>query len=107
MSFQTIYYINNGASEHFRPLLCQELSEPPFNARKYFGAPPLTEKIFWCLPLRCPPIFLRITSPIMNLLDRSFLKQFKTFGVRVLSDLNTRFRLHGIFISDKTLLLMF
>jgi hypothetical protein len=30
--------------------------------------------------------FLRITSP-MNLLDRSFLKQFKTFAVRVLSDL--------------------
>ena len=28
--------------------------------------------------------FLKITSP-MNLLDRSFLKQFKTFAVHVLS----------------------
>ena len=30
---------------------------------------------------------LKITSPI-NLLDRLFLKQFKTFNVRILSDLN-------------------
>jgi hypothetical protein len=75
----------------------ENISAPPPLLRKYFGA----------CPFGAPPIFLRITSPIMNLLDRSFLKQFKTFGVRVLSDLNTRFRLHGIFISDKTLLLMF
>jgi hypothetical protein len=48
MSFQTIYSINYGGSEHSRPLLDQnferflarELSEPPFSARKYFGAPP-------------------------------------------------------------------
>ena len=53
MSFQTIYSINYGGSEHSRPLLDQnfetfgappsvyrELSEPFFNARKYFGAPP-------------------------------------------------------------------
>jgi hypothetical protein len=57
MSFQTIYSINYGGSEYSRPLLDQnfeksfitppppsvyrELSEhlPPFNARKYFGAP--------------------------------------------------------------------
>ena len=32
--------------------------------------------------------FLKITSPMnLLLLDRSFLKQFKTFAVRVLSDL--------------------
>jgi hypothetical protein len=37
----------------------------------------------------------------MNLLDWSFLKQFKTFAVRVLSDL----KVLG-FASDKTLLLM-
>jgi hypothetical protein len=29
----------------------------------------------------------------MNLLDRSFLKQFKTFAVRVLSDINIAVRL--------------
>jgi hypothetical protein len=34
----------------------------------------------------CTTYFLKITS-LMNLLDRSFLKQFKTFAVRVLSDL--------------------
>jgi hypothetical protein len=41
MSFQTIYSINYGGSEHSRPLLDQnfrELSKPPFNIRKYFGA---------------------------------------------------------------------
>ena len=54
MSFQTFYSIKYGGSEHSRPLLDQnfekliapasvyrELSESPFNARKYFGAPPL------------------------------------------------------------------
>jgi hypothetical protein len=59
MSFQTIYYINNGGSEHFRPLLYQELSEPPFNARKYFGAPPLTEKIFLVPAPSVPPHFFK------------------------------------------------
>jgi hypothetical protein len=34
--------------------------------------------------------FLKITSP-MNIRDRLFLKQFKTFAVRVLSDL----KIHG------------
>jgi hypothetical protein len=42
----------------------------------------------------------------VNLLDRSFLKQFKTFAVRVLSDLKILAASPRIFISDKTLLLM-
>jgi hypothetical protein len=55
-SFQTIYSINYGGSEHSRPLLDQtfekfrappfstsrKFQSPPFIARKYFGAPPLT-----------------------------------------------------------------
>jgi hypothetical protein len=38
------------------------------------------------LDLHSTTYFLKITSP-MNLLDRSFLKEFRTFAVRVLSDL--------------------
>jgi hypothetical protein len=56
MSFQTIYSINYGGSEHPRPLPDQNFEKfitppplqyidnfqsPPFNARKYFGARPL------------------------------------------------------------------
>jgi hypothetical protein len=80
MSFQTIYsLINYGGSEHSRPLLDQnfekfrappsvELSEPPpFNARKYFGAPPLTSS--------SPPL------GIINVLSLTFYAFFKSIKV--------------------------
>jgi hypothetical protein len=63
MSFQTIYSINYGGSEHSRPLLDQnfeKFSPPPLQYIENFQSPPLMQENISVPP---PPINIFIPPP--------------------------------------------